>query len=91
MLFEWDENKERLNKLKHGVSFKTATLVFGDPNRLEEYDFRHSANEDRYITIGLAYNLISVVYSFRGPFCRIISARKANKTEERRYLENGNR
>ena len=91
MLFEWDQNKNRLNTLKHGISFEVATLVFGDPNRLEEYDALHSITENRFITIGYANNLIVVVYTIRTPFCRIISARKASKAEERRYYDYGDR
>ena len=51
--FEWDEEKEKKNIIKHGIDFETASYVFLDPNRLEYYDKEHSTDEDRYITIGL--------------------------------------
>lgn len=50
--FEWDEQKNALNKAKHGISFETAALVFYDENYIEMYDFEHSLDEDRYIAIG---------------------------------------
>ena len=52
MLFEWDENKEKINISKHGLDFSTAALVFRDQNRLEWFDELHSDYEDRYITTG---------------------------------------
>jgi uncharacterized protein (DUF4415 family) len=48
MLFEWDENKEKINISKHGLDFSTAALVFRDQNRLEWFDELHSDYEDRY-------------------------------------------
>ena len=49
-LFEWDDEKERLNYAKHRIHFKTATAVFDDDNRKEWYDAAHSGDEDRYNT-----------------------------------------
>ena len=63
--FEWDEDKARINWQKHGVSFDTATLVFKDEERIEIYDEKHSIDEDRYITIGLAGEVLFVVYTER--------------------------
>ena len=54
MLFEYDEEKNRTNIEKHGISLKTAALVFLDYNRIEYYDETHSDDEDRYNTIGVA-------------------------------------
>ena len=42
-VFEWDENKNRLNKQKHKIDFKTAALVFNDENRKEYYDLNIAA------------------------------------------------
>ena len=94
MQFEWDDEKERINMIKHGIDFSTAALVFKDENRLEYYDDYHSSEEDRYITIGLidgvAY-LVMVVYTERGEIIRLISARKATKQEWRRYYDDSQR
>lgn len=88
MLFEWDDEKERINVAKHGIDFSTAALVFGDDNRIEKYDELHSINEDRYITIGKINGIavvVMVVYTERKNSIRIISARLATRLEEEVY------
>ena len=52
--FEWDEEKDRINRQKHGISFETASYVFRDEYYIEMYDFEHSMDEDRYIAIGMS-------------------------------------
>ena len=92
MRFEWDENKNAINKQKHGISFETAKLVFFDPHRKEYYDEEHSTlEEDRWITIGKAGKILFVVYVEReyGNVIRLISARKAKAEERRDYYGNG--
>ena len=90
MQFEWDDEKEKINIVKHGIDFTTAARVFKDRNRLELYDEAHSDTEDRYITIGIidgiAY-LVMVVYTEREESIRLISARKATKQERRMYYD----
>lgn len=83
--FEWDRQKARINKIKHGISFKTATAVFDDPNRLEEFDEFHSWDEDRWQVIGMANDILFVVYTERLDKIRLISARVANEDERSRY------
>lgn len=88
MLFEWDDEKDRKNIAKHGISFRTAILVFKDLNRLEKYDAAHSLNEDRYLTIGEisgTFMVVTVVYTERPETIRIISARRATKAEKEEY------
>ena len=86
--FEWDD-KAALNFLKHGVLFQTAAKVFNDENRIEIYDVEHSVlGEDRYITIGLADEILFVVYSDRGKRIRLISARLATAREREIYYDN---
>lgn len=88
MLFEWDDEKEKINIAKHGIDFSTAALVFGDVNRIEKYDELHSEDEDRYITIGQINGVavvVMVVYTERDPVIRIISARLATKREKEAY------
>lgn len=87
MHFEWDEDKERANIKKHGISFGTAALVFNDENRIEYYDVSHSAEEDRFATIGYVGDILTVVYTVRKPIYRIISARVATKQEKKRYTD----
>lgn len=91
MKFEWDEEKNQKNIEKHGIAFITATSVFDDPNRIEYYDVKHSSYEDRYITIGMVGDFISIltiVYTDRRNVIRIISARKATREEEKAYYDN---
>ena len=52
MVFEYDEEKNRKNLQKHGISFKNAARVFFDYDRIELYDVEHSGEEERYNTIG---------------------------------------
>ena len=85
-LIEWDENKNLLNKRKHGVDFNMAAKVFEDNFRLEEIDEEHSDEEIRYITIGRVNDILFVVYTEREEFTRLISARRATKKERVKYL-----
>ena len=52
MEFEYDEEKNRKNIEKHGISFRNAARVFFDYDRIEMYDEEHSGEEDCYDTIG---------------------------------------
>lgn len=86
MKFEWDEAKAQENIRKHNVSFEYAALVFEDEYRLEEYDYDHNKDEDRYDVIGMVKEVLFVVCTYRdNDTIRIISARKANKAERRQY------
>ena len=85
--FEWDEDKDILNQMKHGVSFELAKMVFFDLMRFDIYDWEHSLFEERWNTVGLCnYNVLSVIYTMRKGVIRIISARKASKKEEEEYF-----
>ena len=87
--FEWDENKSRANKRKHGVDFAEATTVFYDENAVQFADPDHSQDEDRFILLGMSFKLrvVVVCHCFRESetVVRLISARKADKEEEREY------
>lgn len=84
--FEWDAEKAKRNLRMHGVSFPAASGVFLDPLRLEDADTREDYGEERYVTIGFASQvLLVVVFTLREKRIRIISARKANRNEEKEY------
>jgi uncharacterized DUF497 family protein len=87
MRFEWDETKARRNLREHGVSFEEAASVFGDPFALEIRDQQHSQLEERYIAMGysLLGRLLVVVHSEEAETLRIISARRATRTEREAY------
>ncbi|MBO6107897.1 MAG: BrnT family toxin [Eubacterium sp.] len=89
MTFEWDEEKNRLNREKHdGISFEYAVRVFLDNKRIERYDAEHSSlTEDRWNAIGMVERVLFVVYTERGENTRIISARRATKDEEDEYYD----
>jgi len=89
--FEWDTQKSRLNKLKHGISFEEAQTVFYDENARLIADPEHSKSENRFILLGLSSKLRTLVvchcYRKTASVIRIISARKATKTERSQYEE----
>lgn len=90
MEFQWDSNKNQSNKKKHGLSFEEASELFKLPGYLilELYDFEHSINEDRIISIGpISSGLIVVVSVERNDsdILRLISARYATQTEQKQY------
>jgi uncharacterized DUF497 family protein len=91
MKFEWNQDKEKLNIQKHGVTFEQASYVFADQFALNKFDDKHSDDEDRLVILGKSLNetLLLVVHTFRNnnsiEFVRIISARKATKKEKQIY------
>ena len=87
MKFEWDENKNSINKEKHKISFETASYVFDDPYYIEMYDFEHSVDEDQYIAIGKVGDVLFVVFTERKDTIRLISARLATNAERSLYYD----
>lgn len=86
MDFEWDEVKSEICFQERGFDFAYAARAFFDPARLIRVDARHSYGEDRYTLMGqIDRRLYVVVYTPRHGRIRIISARKANQREVRRY------
>ena len=86
MQFEWDSDKAAANVSRHGVSFELAMLVFLDNGRLIKLDERFDYGEERIITMGHVNNRLHVVvYTQTNDTVRIISARKANRRERKRY------
>ena len=81
----WDSVKAKLNSLKHGVLFSDLEPVFYDPNALS-FEDKESRGEARYIVIGLdSLSRLIVVYTYRDNIIRVISARKASKSEQKVY------
>lgn len=89
--FDWDERKNESNIKKHGISFSEASTVFYDDDALIISDEEHSDNEERFVLIGFSYkyNLLVVCHCYRenDSIIRIISARKATKTEKSHYFK----
>ncbi len=88
-LFEWDKGKAASNLRKHGVSFDEAQTVFLDDHSLTFVDEGHSAKEERLVTLGISdkKRLLVVVHTERRDKIRLISARKATRSERRYYEE----
>jgi len=93
MRFEWDEDKAARNAAKHGVSFLEATTVFGDPLSDTFDDPDHSAEERRFIIIGISERgrILVVAHTDDGETVRIISAREPTRGEKESYEESQTR
>jgi uncharacterized DUF497 family protein len=91
--FEWDEEKDRANRRKHGFGFRIAIRVFADPNMVLIEDRVDDEGEQRWHAMGMVggRSLLVVVHVYKEAengedIIRIISAREANKHEGRVYL-----
>ncbi len=89
LIFEWDNEKNRINQKKHGISFEEAKSVFYDDNAIQFWDEDHSDAEDRFLLLGRSskMRILLIVHSYREQesVIRIISARKATKNESKHY------
>jgi uncharacterized DUF497 family protein len=75
MTFEWDEQKNKDNQNKHGVSFELAQYAFADSNRIIAEDLSHSENEKRFYCIGkVGEGIITVRFTYRRNIIRIFGA-----------------
>jgi uncharacterized DUF497 family protein len=84
--FEWDEAKARSNLAKHEVSFEAARLFFDDVFALDRFGLDNDPGETRYVITGLVNGVMwTVFYAERDDRTRIISARKATRSEEDEY------
>lgn len=89
MSFEWDPEKAKANLRNHKFSFEEAQTVFDDPLFLIFSDPDHSIEENRFMVMGESTKnrLLVVSYTERPPATRLISARKATRTERNNYEE----
>lgn len=89
LTFEWDPAKAATNLRKHGVTFAEASTVFADALSLTYADPDHSADEARFITLGMSGSgrLLVVAHAERQGRIRIISARGTTRSEKRHYEE----
>ena len=89
LTFEWDDRQEGANLKKHGMSFEEARTAFYDENAIVFFDPDHSDDEDRFILLGLSFKprVLVVCHCFRETesIIRLVSARKADKSEEQEY------
>jgi len=89
MEFEWDPRKDATNRRKHGVGFREAATVFGDPLAITFPDIDHSLSERRFLTIGLSASrrLLVLAHTENDQVIRIISARRVTRRERKFYEE----
>ena len=86
MQFEFDADKQIINLRKHGIDLRDAAYVFLDTRRLDAADEREECGEERRVVVGVVKDrLWVVVYTRRVDAIRLISARKANEREKKRY------
>jgi hypothetical protein len=87
--FEWDGRKAETNRQKHGVTFDEAKSVFYDEDARVITDPDHSETESRFIIVGISRSarvlVVAHCYRLDETTIRLISARKATKTEENTY------
>lgn len=90
--FEWDPAKARQNARKHRITFERGATVFLDPNALSLFDEQHSEDEERWVTLGLDQTgaLLVICHTYHEESenrarVRLISARKATKSETKQY------
>ena len=82
--FEWNENKNDANNLKHGILFEEARTIWMDKKSMEFVDHIHSVSELRLFKVGEcpSKGILLVIFCEREEgIIRIISARKANQKE----------
>ena len=88
-MFSWNEKKNSANLKKHGVGFEEARSVFADDHARLIPDPEHSEDEDRFILLGMSnrMHLLLVCHCYREEdnVIRIISARRADKSEAKQY------
>ena len=92
MLFEWDDEKDKINRQKHEMPLRAGIPVFDDVNAIEFEDDRFDYGEERSIIIGVdnRTKLLYVVYTMRSKnITRLISVRKATRNERKLYESGG--
>jgi uncharacterized protein len=89
MDFVWNKDKAAINLKRHKISFEEAKTIFDDQFSVTINDPKHSVKEQRYIDIGISAkgNVLVVSYTERETKIRIISCRKATKSEREIYEE----
>ena len=88
MRVEWDPAKDRTNRVKHGLGFDEAAVLFeSGADYLVIYDEEHSVDEDRFLAVGpIAKGVVTVAYTEpTEDVIRIISARMATRIEEEMF------
>ena len=87
-VFQWDDAKAAANVAKHGISFEMAREAFKDPFIMEWLDNSQAADEPRFAALAMVeQRVLFIAYAIGGETIRIISARRAEPFERRRYAD----
>ena len=85
MTFEYDENKSKINKSKHNISFEGAKELWEDPYSFE-VPSPQSADEDRFLVFGqIKSKNYTAIITYRDTNIRIISVRRSREKEIKFY------
>jgi len=89
--YEWDEAKATANLVKHGISFTAAARALEDPRKIEILDDRFDYGEERIQSLCMDQREVLFVVTVMPDenICRIISARKATRYEQKQYFQGG--
>lgn len=80
MEFEFDKQKSRINKKKHGIDFIEAKALWNDPDRIEIP--AKTIDEKRFLIIGkISDKYWSTIITYRNEKVRIISVHRSRKEE----------
>jgi len=85
MKFEYDENKSKTNKSKHGIDFEEANELWKDPYSFELSSIQ-SEDEDRFLVLGrISSKNYTAIITYRDDVIRIISVRRSRQKEIELY------
>ena len=91
-VFEWDDDKDKVNQTRHGVSFQEARKAFEDQNRIIVEDLSHSQTEQRYFCLGkVDQGILTVRFTYREGHIRIFGAGYWRKGRRRYEQEQSSR
>lgn len=91
-VFEWDEDKDKINQARHSVSFQEARKAFEDQDRIIVEDLAHSQTEQRYFCLGqVGQGILTVRFTYRNGHIRIFGAGYWRKGRRRYEQEQRNR
>ncbi|MBN1941954.1 MAG: BrnT family toxin [Phycisphaerae bacterium] len=83
MKFEFDPDKSKINKTKHGIDFVQAQLLWQDHWIEARLPFE---GEDRFLVVGrIGKNCYSAIVTYRGDVIRVISVRRSRRNEKELY------
>lgn len=86
--FEWDDEKDAINRAKHGLPLLIAALLFDGQPRLERRSPKSPADEPRFETMGMVQGrVLFCVWTWRGNRRRVMSLRIAKRKERHAYQE----